>query len=78
LKKPSRVRTRINSRTRRGTSRAGHTGRKERGERLEKGRSWDEVRPGRVAQGRELVKDPAYPSPKVIRSIARLLAGHLA
>ncbi len=36
--------------------------------------SWQAIRPAKVARAKELVKDPNYPSAKVLRSVARLLA----
>ena len=41
-------------------------------------RAWAEVRPELVEKGRELVQDPAYPSPEVLGSVARLLTEHLS
>ena len=40
--------------------------------------SWKESRPEKVARARKLLKDPNYPSPKVLNSVARLLAKHLS
>jgi hypothetical protein len=40
--------------------------------------SWKESRPAVVARARKLLKNPNYPSPKVLNSMARLLAKHLA
>lgn len=38
---------------------------------------WLAVRKGRVARARKLLDDPNYPPPKVLESVARLLAKHL-
>jgi len=34
-------------------------------------------RPAKVARARRLIADPDYPSPRVLRAVARLLAKHL-
>jgi hypothetical protein len=39
--------------------------------------SWKESRPEAVARARKLLKDPNYPSAKVMNSVAKLLARHL-
>lgn len=39
--------------------------------------SWQESRPEKVARAKRLLKNPYYPSPKVINAIARLMAKHL-
>jgi hypothetical protein len=41
------------------------------------GKPWLSVRKGKVARARKLLADPKYPSPKVLASVARLLARHL-
>jgi len=41
------------------------------------GKPWLAVRKGKVARARRLIADPKYPSPKVLDSVARLLARHL-
>ena len=43
---------------------------------MEKG-SWKESRPAMVARAKKLVKDPNYPSAKVLNAVARLLVRHL-
>jgi hypothetical protein len=32
------------------------------------------VRPEKIARGKELLHDPEYPSPRVVQSVARILA----
>jgi hypothetical protein len=39
--------------------------------------SWKESRPEVVARAKKLLKNPGYPSAKVLNSVARLLARHL-
>jgi hypothetical protein len=39
--------------------------------------SWKEVRAEKVAYAKKLLQDPGYPSGKVIKSIAGLMAKHL-
>ncbi|HEU0009880.1 MAG TPA: hypothetical protein VFT34_08700 [Verrucomicrobiae bacterium] len=41
------------------------------------GKPWLAVRKAKVARARRLLADPNYPSPKVLDSVARLLAKHL-
>jgi hypothetical protein len=41
------------------------------------GKPWLAVRKGKVARARRLLEDPNYPPPKVLDSVARLLARHL-
>ena len=36
----------------------------------------DTLRADKVAQARKLIRDPNYPPPKVVRSVARALARH--
>ncbi len=41
------------------------------------GKPWLAARKGKVARARRLLADPKYPPPKVLASVARLLAKHL-
>lgn len=41
------------------------------------GQPWRSVRKSQVARARRLIREPGYPSNKVLNSVARLLAKHL-
>ena len=46
-------------------------------EREPPGQPWRAVRESKVTRARKLIRDPGYPSHKIMDSVARLLAKHM-